>query len=99
MRRTITILTSGTRGDVQPYLALGHGLQRAGQRAVFVIGRREIAGMALPARSLTLERLARAIEQLVTDLAIRSRAHLLGQQLRAEDGVSQAVAFLQHRLG
>jgi sterol 3beta-glucosyltransferase len=28
----ITILTLGTRGDVQPYLALGLGLQRAGHR-------------------------------------------------------------------
>lgn len=28
----ITILTVGSRGDVQPYLALGRGLQRAGHR-------------------------------------------------------------------
>ena len=30
MTRTITLLTSGTRGDVQPYLALGIGLRDAG---------------------------------------------------------------------
>jgi sterol 3beta-glucosyltransferase len=30
MTRTITLLTSGTRGDVQPYLALGLGLRDAG---------------------------------------------------------------------
>ncbi len=30
MTRTITLLTSGTRGDVQPYLALGIGLRAAG---------------------------------------------------------------------
>jgi sterol 3beta-glucosyltransferase len=30
MRRVITILTSGTRGDVQPLVALGLGLQRRG---------------------------------------------------------------------
>jgi sterol 3beta-glucosyltransferase len=28
----ITILTYGSRGDVQPYVALGLGLQRAGHR-------------------------------------------------------------------
>ena len=28
----ITIATAGTRGDVQPYLALGRGLQAAGHR-------------------------------------------------------------------
>ena len=30
MPKTLTLLTSGTRGDVQPYLALGLGLQEAG---------------------------------------------------------------------
>jgi UDP:flavonoid glycosyltransferase YjiC (YdhE family) len=30
MRRVITILTSGTRGDLQPLVALGRGLQRRG---------------------------------------------------------------------
>lgn len=30
MRKTITLLTSGTRGDVIPYIALGEGLREAG---------------------------------------------------------------------
>ena len=30
MARTITLLASGTRGDVQPYLALSVGLRDAG---------------------------------------------------------------------
>ena len=34
MPKTIVLLASGTRGDVQPYLALGLGLQVAGYRAV-----------------------------------------------------------------
>src|SRR5512139_4210100 len=34
MPRTIVLLASGTRGDVQPYLALGLGLQAAGYRTV-----------------------------------------------------------------
>jgi sterol 3beta-glucosyltransferase len=32
MPKTITLLASGTRGDVQPYIALGLGLQAAGYR-------------------------------------------------------------------
>lgn len=34
MPRTVVLLASGTRGDVQPYLALALGLQAAGLRAV-----------------------------------------------------------------
>ncbi|MGG6295899.1 glycosyltransferase [Leptolyngbya sp. AN02str] len=34
--RTIAILTLGSRGDVQPYIALGLGLQQAGDRVIFV---------------------------------------------------------------
>jgi len=34
----ITILTAGTRGDTQPYIALGIGLQRAGHRVCLVAG-------------------------------------------------------------
>ena len=36
----IVILTLGTRGDVQPYVALGQGLQRAGHLVTLVTARR-----------------------------------------------------------
>ena len=32
----ITVLALGTRGDLQPYVALGLGLQRAGQKVCLV---------------------------------------------------------------
>lgn len=35
-RRVLTIVTVGTRGDVQPYVALGLGLAQAGKRRVLV---------------------------------------------------------------
>jgi UDP:flavonoid glycosyltransferase YjiC (YdhE family) len=35
----ILIFTLGSRGDVQPYLALAVGLQRAGRRFVTIPGR------------------------------------------------------------
>jgi sterol 3beta-glucosyltransferase len=34
----ITILTVGTRGDVQPYIALAHGLEQAGHRVTLATG-------------------------------------------------------------
>ena len=36
----ITILTAGSRGDVQPYVALGHGLQAAGHQVKLVTSER-----------------------------------------------------------
>lgn len=35
----LTILTIGTRGDVQPFVALGSGLKRAGHEVTFATGR------------------------------------------------------------
>ena len=32
----ISIITIGSRGDVQPYIALGSGLQKAGHRVQLV---------------------------------------------------------------
>jgi len=54
---------------------------------------------ALPPKQLTAERLAQAINTAVTDTTIRHRATALGEQIRAEDGVAQAVALFHHYLG
>lgn len=35
----ITLLTIGTRGDVQPFVALGVGLRRAGHKVTLAIGK------------------------------------------------------------
>ena len=47
----------------------------------------------IPRRELTAARLATAIQQAVTDDALRRRAADLGATIRAEDGVGHAVAF------
>ena len=51
---------------------------------------------------LTAELLSAAITQAVTDERIRANAAALGEQIRAEDGVGQAVdafnAYLAHRI-
>jgi sterol 3beta-glucosyltransferase len=46
-------------------------------------------------QKLTVERLAQAIDQAVTDQAMRQRAANLGTKIRAEDGVAGAVAIVQ----
>jgi len=53
----------------------------------------------LPRRQLTAARLATAIDQAVTQPALRSQAQRLQQALQTEDGVGAAVAWLQGRYG
>lgn len=48
----------------------------------------------IPRKQLTVERLAAAIQQAVTDPAMRQRAAALGRTIRAEDGVACAVGVV-----
>ncbi len=97
----IAIIASGSRGDVEPYIALGKGLKVVvpffgdqpyrGQRAADL----EVGPLPIPRKKLTAERLARAIQQAVTDPAMRQRAASLGAKIRAEDGIARAVEVVQ----
>ncbi len=49
----------------------------------------------IPRKRLTVERLAAAITQAVSDAAMQQRAATLGQQIRAEDGVGRAVELIK----
>jgi sterol 3beta-glucosyltransferase len=49
----------------------------------------------VPRKMLTAERLAQAIQQAVTDPAMRQRAADLGARIQAEDGVGRAVAVVR----
>ena len=55
----------------------------------------------IPRHRLTVERLANAITEAVTNPAIRSRAAELGRKIRAEDGIGNVVdvieRFMAHR--
>ena len=46
-------------------------------------------------KKLTADRLASALRQMVTDSVMREQAAALGEAIRAEDGVGQAVAYLK----
>jgi sterol 3beta-glucosyltransferase len=59
------------------------------------VARLGVGPKALPIRSLTAEKLAAAIHTAVTDQAMRTRAAALGRQIRAEDGVGQAVGVMR----
>ena len=51
----------------------------------------------IPKKKLTVERLAAAIRTAVEDQTMGQRAAVLGQKIRSEDGIGQAVkAFHQH---
>jgi sterol 3beta-glucosyltransferase len=49
----------------------------------------------IPRRKLTVERLAQAIHQALTDQNMRHRAANLGSKIQAEDGITRAVAVVQ----
>ena len=49
----------------------------------------------VPRGKLTAERLASAIQEAVTNKAMRQRAAALGAKIQAEDGVARAVAVVQ----
>lgn len=52
----------------------------------------------IPHRRLSADRLADALQAMVADEAMRARAAALGEQIRAEDGVGEAVRFLTRAL-
>lgn len=48
----------------------------------------------IPRKKLTGQRLADAIQQAVSDTTMRQRASTLGQNIRAEDGIGEAVRLI-----
>ncbi len=52
----------------------------------------------IPRNQITVERLAAAIRAAVTDPGMAERAARLGEQLRTEDGVANAVSFVEAHL-
>ncbi len=54
------------------------------------------AGVApIPRKNLSVDALAGAIQQVVTDQTMRERAAQIGAKIRAEDGIAQAVGIIQ----
>lgn len=49
----------------------------------------------IPRKQLTIERLAVAIDRAVGDRALRAQAANIGRKIQSEDGIAQAVAFIE----
>ncbi|MDZ4763071.1 MAG: glycosyltransferase [Chloroflexota bacterium] len=54
-----------------------------------------VGSAPIPKRRLTAERLSAAITQMVSDQALRQRAADLGEHIRAEDGIADAVEQIE----
>ncbi|MEJ2146320.1 MAG: glycosyltransferase [Acidobacteriota bacterium] len=52
----------------------------------------------IPQKRLTVESLSSALHELTTDASIRAKADSLGQKIRSEDGVANAVDFIDRWL-
>ena len=50
----------------------------------------------IPRKKLTVEQLAQAIQQAVTNQSMRQNASVLGAKIQAEDGIASAIAVLQN---
>jgi len=49
----------------------------------------------IPRKKLTAEKLAQALEKALTDQGMRQRSAALGEKMKAEDGLAQAVEIIQ----
>ena len=58
------------------------------------VGKLGVGPAPIPRRSLTADRLAEAIRVAISDTEIRRKAAALGERIRAEDGIGQAVKII-----
>lgn len=61
----------------------------------WLISARGLGACCGPRRRLTADRLATAIRDVLGDASVRRRAAEMGKRVRAEDGVAEAVHFLE----
>jgi sterol 3beta-glucosyltransferase len=83
---------AGLRAGVPSVLVPHAGDQPLWARRVTELG---VGPRSIPRRQLTAERLAAAITQAITDRDMRARAAMLGERIRAEDGVARAIEVIE----
>ncbi|MCG8346219.1 MAG: glycosyltransferase [Chloroflexales bacterium] len=64
-------------------------------RRVYELG---VGPQPIPQQKLTADRLALAMKQATTDAAMQQRASRLGEQIRAENGIRRAVAYIEQHV-
>ncbi len=85
---TAAALSAGVPSIVTPVL----GDQSFWARRVSDLG---VGPTSVSRRKLTVERLSGAIEAAISDATIRAKSATLGEQIRAEDGISTAVDLIE----
>ena len=83
---------AGLRAGVPSIVVPFHGDQPFWGRRVAELG---VGPAPIPRTKLTVDSLAHAIQEAVSDQAMRARAADLGVRIRAEDGIANAVAVVQ----
>lgn len=83
---------AGLRAGVPSILTPLAGDQLFWGRRVYEMG---VGPRPIPHQKLTVEKLAAAITQAVSDRSMRDRAAVLGEKIRAEDGVGRAVEIIE----
>ncbi len=101
----LTVVAMGSRGDMQPYLALAVGMMKAGYEVQICTDRmfeHLVISLGLPFQPVTAipmsmmqQKLSDAINQGVTEQTIRHSAELFSEKLQGEDGVGKGVGYIQ----
>jgi UDP:flavonoid glycosyltransferase YjiC (YdhE family) len=88
----IAIIASGSRGDVQPYIALGKGLLEAGHRVKMLT--HDSYEKLISAYGLEFDVLHGNPQEVAESEELRQPAAALGKKIRAENGVANAVRVI-----
>ena len=89
----IVIIAPGSRGDVEPYIALGKGLQDAGH-VVRLVTHQDFE-MLVNSHGLGFWPVEVSVQDIAQSQEMRQRAAGLGAKIRAEDGIARAVEIIQ----
>ncbi len=58
-----------------------------------------VGSQPIPQKKLTIDGLSAAIRRVTNDAEMRRRAEILGEKIRAEDGIGNAVKIINHEIG
>lgn len=83
---------AGLRAGVPSIVTPFFGDQPFWGRRVYELG---VGPKPIPRRRLTVTNLAEAIQHAVSDAEMRQKASLLGERIRAEDGIARAVEIIE----
>jgi sterol 3beta-glucosyltransferase len=84
---------SGFRAGIPTVIVPHNGDQPYWGRRVKELG---VGANSIPRKKLTVEKLCEAIKTVTENSAIQTNARELGEKIRTEDGVAEAVKWVEH---